>query len=97
MTTSERRPRSRLRGLVWTTVGFLLLNSALLIVAAVVTRRFILLAPAGIMLLLVSGVVALRRRFAAEWDELSAAREELRVESRALAESARRAAQSRDS
>jgi hypothetical protein len=48
------------------------------------------------MLLLVFAVLALRRRFSAQWDELSAAREELRIESRALAESARRAAKSRD-
>jgi hypothetical protein len=96
MSNSGRRPRSRLRVLVWTTLAFLLLNSALLIVAAVATRRFTLLAPAGPMLLLVFAVLALRRRFSAQWDELSAAREELRIESRALAESARRAAKSRD-
>ncbi|HET9514861.1 MAG TPA: hypothetical protein VFO95_13095 [Gemmatimonadales bacterium] len=85
-----------MRGLVWTTVGFLLLNSALLIAAAVVTRRFTLLAAAGLMLLLAFGVLVLRRRFSAQWDELSAARQDLRLEASALAEAARRAEQSGD-
>ena len=60
------------------------------------TESLPLLLDPMILLLLVFGVLALRRRFSAEWDELSAARQDLRLEASALAKAARRAEQSGD-
>lgn len=95
--TSGRRPRSRLRILVWTTLAFLLLNAVLLTIAALILRRPVLLATGGLLLLLGLGVIALRRRFANEWEQVGAAREDLRMEVQSMIESARRGRESHDS
>jgi hypothetical protein len=61
-------------------LAFLLLDTVLLILAGVLTRTLLPFGLALIALVLAAIVLLLQRRFARRWDEIAAARQDLRAE-----------------
>ena len=70
----------RLRFLVRLALAVLILDTALLLTAGFFSRRALPFVLAGVTILLAVGVLLLQRRFARQWDEIAAARQDLRSE-----------------
>lgn len=73
-------PRPRLRLVTGIALAFLLLDSVLLVLAGVLTRTPLPFGLAVMALLLAAIVLLLQRRFTRRWDEIAAARQDLRAE-----------------
>jgi hypothetical protein len=70
----------RLRFLVRLALAVLILDTVLLVTAGAVSRLALPFLLAGVTILLALGVLLLQRRFARRWDEIAAARQELKSE-----------------
>jgi uncharacterized membrane protein len=76
----------RLRFLVRLALAILILDTGLLLTAGVFSRQALPFVLAGITILLAVGVLLLQRRFSRRWEEISAARQELKSEVKSWSE-----------